>query len=63
MSTGIGSFLGYPPKVKVVERMLMSSVPEQEREAFTKALGPVVQRTRSGEIVFDASEYRAWKQR
>lgn len=63
MKEAIGSFIGGQPVVHVTERMLISQIPEAEREAFAHHLSPVADRTRSGEIVFDTEIYRRWKSR
>lgn len=61
MNTGLDAFIGHPPRVAVIERKLLSDLPECEREAFAQHLGPDAERTRSGEIVFDVRKYDAWK--
>lgn len=61
MTTGLGSWIGFPPKVTVGERMLLSQVPEAARGAFLKFLGDRVQYTRSGEPVFDKQVFEEWK--
>jgi len=63
MDAGIGSWVGHPPKVTVVERMLLQDVPEEERGAFLVFLGSSAQVTRSGEIVFPKEVYKKWKQK
>lgn len=61
--TGDIGWLGFPPVVKVQERMLLSQVPEEHRGAFLTYLGDKVQYTRSGEPVFDKKIYTTWKPR
>jgi hypothetical protein len=62
MTTWEGAFVGAPPKVTVVERMLLSQVPENERTAFLQAYSSKVNYTRSGEPVFPVKLYEQWKQ-
>jgi len=59
--TGRAGFGGSPPKVEVVERMLISGVPSSERVAFLAYLGGSASNNRSGETVFNKKEYEAWK--
>jgi len=62
MSDAMG-WVGFPPKVGIQERMLISSVPENEREVLMKYLqfyGPLT-KTRSGEVVFLKRQYEDFK--
>lgn len=61
MNTGESSWIGYPPKVAVEERMLLSQVPEAAREPFLRFLGDKVQHNRAGEPVFLKRMYEEWK--
>ena len=59
--SGAAGFVGFAPVVRVVERMVISQVPEQERGMFVSFLGERAQHTRSGEIVFAKEIYTKWK--
>jgi hypothetical protein len=61
MSTGESSWVGFPPKVLVVERMTLSMLPEAEREPFLQFAGSRVEYTRTNEPVFPKGIYEAWK--
>lgn len=62
MSTGAVGWMGYPPQAIVLERMLLSQLPEEERQAFMQAVGTRYELNRSGEPVFEKKVYTAWKQ-
>jgi hypothetical protein len=42
--------------------MLLSQLPEEERQLFMQAIGTRYELTRSGEPVFNKKEYETWKQ-
>jgi hypothetical protein len=60
MNTGEGAWIGFAPEVRVVERMLLSQVPEEKRGAFLSTFRGKLEFTRSGEPVFSRREYEAW---
>lgn len=62
MTTGLAGFHGSPPRAIVTERMLLSQLPEEERQLFMQAIGTRYELTRSGEPVFNKKEYETWKQ-
>lgn len=59
--SGAAGFVGFAPVVTVVERMLISQVPEGERESFMEFVGDRADKTRSGEAVFAKELYTKWK--
>lgn len=61
METGRGAFAGFQPIVKITERMMLSDINADERDAFVAWLGDKAECTRSGEIVFNIEYYKSWK--
>lgn len=54
-------WIGFQPVVKQGERILLSQIPTHEWDAVIDALKGKSQKTRSGELVFQFSDYQAWK--
>lgn len=54
-------WIGFQPKVKQGERILLSQIPSYEWDAVVDALKSKSQKTRSGELVFQLSDYQSWK--
>lgn len=61
MTTGRVGWVGFPPQVKTVERMLLSQLPEEDKGPFMEFLGGKHEFTRSGEPVFSKDVYMKWK--
>ena len=57
--TGDIGWLGYPPVVSQTQRILLSQIPEEDREAVQKNVKHEL--TRSNEPVFKMSDVVAWK--
>lgn len=62
METGKVGWVGHPPRVGMVERMLHSQLPEEDKVPFMQFLGTGYDLTRSGEPVFPKATYAKWKQ-